>query len=363
MNRKRVLVVGGYGTVGSVVSELLAKNTRILPVISGRNESKARKLAQKLKAEWRTVDINNEKSIIAALPDINVIINCFGGPFTDAPLHLPKLSVKHGIHYLDVSGSNEYAKRFLTLNKAASKNKTILITALGINPGISGIALMSAKNHFDEMESGRIVFVLGAQFKGISAPALMEMKHMLDVKPLMWDQSQWKKPKGMGYKEYVGKPFNKEIFLSSFLTCDLLAIPGLTGVKELSSWSGSQSTLQGLVMMAGFAFGLAKTEKKAQWLLNLMKKLGKSKQSISEALIKVQVVGIQKGVRQKRIVEMYCDENFATALTPVLICQQIVENKLTHYGAFVPPEIVPSADFMKRLKKYAIHYSETIEKT
>ncbi|MEM9819219.1 MAG: saccharopine dehydrogenase NADP-binding domain-containing protein, partial [Cyanobacteria bacterium P01_D01_bin.6] len=274
MDKKRTLIVGGYGTVGSVVSEILARDERFLPVISGRNASKARELAHKLQVEWRTIDINDEQSIVAALPNIDLIVNCFSGPFTHSPLRLPELSAKYGINYLDVSGSHEYTERFLKLNGLALKNNVALVTALGANPGIPGIALMSAKDDFDEMESGRIVFVLGAELEGISIPALKEMKHMFDVKPLMWKQSEWIKPKKTGKKEYVGKPFEKEVYLGSFLTADLLAIPKLTGIDELSSWSGSQSMSQGLVMLVGLKLGLTQSQWGAQLLLNVMKQMG-----------------------------------------------------------------------------------------
>jgi short subunit dehydrogenase-like uncharacterized protein len=107
MNKKKVLVVGGYGTVGSVTSEILAEQETIIPVVAGRSESKARELARKLDVEWRTIDITDEQSITSALPDINVIIICFSGPFTHTPLTLPKLAAESGIHYMDVSGSYE----------------------------------------------------------------------------------------------------------------------------------------------------------------------------------------------------------------------------------------------------------------
>ena len=46
--------------------------------------------------------------------------------------------------------------------------------------------------------------------------------------------------------------------------------------------------------------------------------------------------------------EIYCEENYAAELTPVIVCQQIIEEKITRYGAFVPPEIVPAKDFMEQ---------------
>lgn len=361
MDKKKALIVGGYGTVGSVVSEILAKDERITPVIAGRNKSKAMEFAHKLQAEWRTLDIGDAKSISAALHDIDVIINCFSGPFTHAPLLLPELSAQAGIHYMDVSGSYEYAERFLKLNDVALKNNATLITALGANPGIPGIALMSAKDDFEVLESGRIVFVLGARLEGISASSLKELKHMFDVKPLIWRKPQWIEPKAQSHKEYVGKPFEREVYLGLSLTRDLLVIPELTGVDELSFWSGSQFTVQGLVMILGLQLGLTRSDRGAQLLLNVLKRMGRARGATSNVLIKLVITGKKGGIGQKRTIEVYGEENCATALAPVIACQQILEKKIKTYGAFVPPEIVPATDFMERLGKFAIHYSATTE--
>jgi hypothetical protein len=361
MNKKRVLVIGAYGTVGSVISEIIAKDERIVLVIAGRNESRAKELAHKLRTELRTIDINSAESITSALSDISVIINCFSGPFTHAPLLLPEMSATSGIHYMDVSGSYEYAERFLQLNELAAKNNVTLITALGANPGIPGIALMSAKDDFETLESGRILFVLGAKLDGVSASSLKELKHMFDVKPLIWKKPQWVKPNVSGCKEYIKKPFDKDVYLGVSVTRDLLAIPELVNMDELSFWSGSQNTCQGLVMIVGLKLGLTGSDWGARLLLDLLKQMGKTRQSVSDALIKVEVTGKKQGIRYKRIMTMYCDENYATALAPSIVCQQLIEKKIASHGAFVPPQIVPAADFMDRLGKFAIHYSVTTE--
>ena len=363
MEKKKVLIVGGYGTVGSVVSEILSKDEKILPVISGRDKSKARELAERLNTEWITIDLTDEESISSALVNIDIVINCFSGPFTNFHLFLPESASKQGIHYLDVAGSYEYAERFLTLNDLAVKNKSILITSLGANPGIPGIMFMNAKYDFDEVDSGKIYFIIGSSLEGISVSSLKELKYMFDVIPLVWSKSQWVAPPKKGWKEHIGKPFEKEIYGGISLTRDLLAIPKLVTTNHLSFCSGSQSTFQGLIMIMGFKIGLTKNDKFAQFLLNILKKIGRGKNSIADALIKVDITGKIDEVRQKKTFEMYCEENYATAIAPAIVCQQIAREKISKYGAFVPPEAVPAKDFVEHLRKFDINFSVTTEVT
>lgn len=359
--KTQVMIVGGYGTVGRAVSELLAQDPRIGLVIAGRNEAKARELARQLQAGWRVIDIADSTSIAPALQGIDVVINCFSGPFTHAPLHLPERCAMTGIHYLDVSGSDEYTGRFLQLNDPAIHNGATLITALGANPGIPGIAIMSAKGDFEVLESGKVVFVLGAKMEGISASSLMELKHMFAVKPLVWEQPHWVKAGGQSLKEYVGEPFEREVYVGASLTRDLLAIPDLTGIGKLSFWSGSQFAGQGLAMILGIQLGLAGSYRSAQFLLKILKRMGQGQGATSDVLIKTVIVGKKAGVRQTCTIAVYGEENTITALAPAIVCQQMIEKKIARCGAFVPPEIVPAGDFIKRLEQSTVHFSSTTE--
>lgn len=360
MDKKKALVVGGYGTVGSDVTKTLAADDRIHLIIAGRNKTKAAETIYKYGAEWRTIDICDEASVASALTGVTIVINCFSGPFTNAPLYLPESCAKRGIHYLDVSGSYEYAERFLTLHDLAAANNATLITALGANPGIPGVVLMNSQNEFDELESGKIYFIMGTILSGISISSLKELKYMLDVKPLVWNNGEWKIPANQSLQTFVGEPFNKKVYLGSSVTRDLLSLPALTGIKELSFFSGSQSMWQGLAMILGLKFGLTKTDRRAECLLNFLKRFGKSKDSVSDILLKIEIVGKKDGVRQKQIVELIGDENFVTAISPSLVCQQMVEDKITQRGAFVPPQVVPAKDFVEKLRKTSVKYSEVI---
>ncbi|MFO0588059.1 MAG: saccharopine dehydrogenase NADP-binding domain-containing protein [Polyangiaceae bacterium] len=360
MDRTRVLVVGGYGTVGTVLSEVLAHDPRVDLVVAGRDARKAGDLARSLHAEARTVDVLDEATIPEALAGVRVVVNCWAGPFTGAPLHLPRMAAERGIDYLDVSGSYEWSERLLTLRDAAERGGATLITALGANPGIPGIAVMDAKHEVQSLESARILFVMGSKIDGISLAGLKELRHMFEVKPQCYREGQWRAPEEEGMREHVGAPFDKEVYMGVFVTRDLLTLPELTGLRELSAWSGSQSTLQGLAMVGGIWIGMTQHDGSARFLLRMLKRMGERKGNISDALIKVEVVGEAEGARVKRTVEMYCDENYATAIAPALVCQQVIEGQIQRKGVFFGTEVVPARDFMRRLGGYALHLTKTV---
>ena len=74
----KVVVLGGYGVVGSLLAKLLARDGHQL-WLAGRNPSKAKALAQEIGAQVLQVDPRNSpEGLFAAKPD--VIIDA-AGPF------------------------------------------------------------------------------------------------------------------------------------------------------------------------------------------------------------------------------------------------------------------------------------------
>jgi len=352
MNAKKVLVVGGYGTVGSELSRILSGQENIEVFIGGRNEYKAREAAQNLNAGWRTIDLEKRESILGALKNIDLVINCFGGPFTGFNLDLPEAAVERGIHYLDVSGSYEYTERLLTLGPRAEESRTILVSGLGANPGIPGIVFAKYGSEFDEIDAGRIFFAMGAKIEGISVSGLKELRHMFAVEPLVWN-GRWIVPQTKGCREYISEPFNKHLYFGASITRDLISLPDIVNVKALSFWSGSQSLLQGSVMLVGLKLGFAKHDASAGRFLNVLQFLGRGKKSSSDMALKLDIVGLMDGKKQRQVIEVSCDENYATAVAPAIACGQILSGCISQVGAFVPPEVVLADEFVQSL----IHYN------
>ena len=356
-----VLIIGGYGMVGRLVAEELVSAEGLRVIVAGRDGARARELAVRLGVDWRQVDITDRLSLAAGLTEVQITINCFSGPFTHFPLDLPRLCAERGIHYLDVSGSYDYTSRLLEQNDLAARNQAILISALGANPGIPGITLMDLKEDFDHAETARVEFVMGARLDGVSLAGLKELKYMLDVKPKVWQAGGWYSPRPDTRRVWVDKPFNRKIYLGASLTRDLLPIPGLTGLNDLSFWSGFEDDVLGLALIAGLKLSLTRWDVSGRFLLNTLKRMGRKKECSGDILLKIEMTGLREGVRQNRVVRMLCEENLFTALAPAAVCRQLAAGTINRCGAFVPPEIVPASDFMSRLRRGPVHYSITAE--
>jgi hypothetical protein len=114
--RLKVLIIGGYGTFGGRLAQLLADEDRLTLVIAGRSQAKAAAFCAHLQAKATAVplafdrDGEIEPQLRQAAPDIVVDAT---GPFqsygTD-PYRVVKAAIALRINYLDLADSSDFVK-------------------------------------------------------------------------------------------------------------------------------------------------------------------------------------------------------------------------------------------------------------
>ena len=360
MNRTNVLVVGGYGFIGATISTLLSEKNGLFPIIAGRNSEKAESLAKKLECGFRTIDLNSEISIKKALENIDIVICCYIDS-NNLNTILPEKAIKLGIHYLDVSGINEYNDKVMLLNNKAIENNVTLITALGLYPGIVGLLLADNKNYFEQIGSVEIFFTMGGNMDRISTLSLRDIGYMMDSTAMQYNGKKWIETNGKGKNEYIGGPFNKKIFFyPSMITSDLLSIPEIINSNKIVMWSGCESFLQGMVLYFGVKRGYVKAKEKAGKFLKLLQFIGRNKSK--DYMMRIVTKGSHDNIKHERIVEFNAREDFLTAIAPVIVCEQIGNGDINQSGAFVAPQIVNTKKFLESFKECNVNFKESIKK-
>lgn len=345
----RILVIGGYGEVGREMSRLLAKVPDVHLVVAGRDEAKARALAEPLGASWRRVDVSDAAQLPQALEGVQTVINAFSGPFTGVPLSLPEAALAAGVHCLDVSGSWEYSERVLTLHDRALERGVACITGLGANPCLAGLLLLSHRSHLDTVESGDIWFAMGEGLAhGMSVPALMELYHMFAVPPKVW-KGAWVDPETTSGTAMLA---GRKVYFGPSITRDLLPVPQIMGLQELKVWNGSMSTLEGVLLLLGMKLGWPRTAPGAARMKRWMEALSKPRGPHPDIQLRVVARGQRGGRPLERALTLAMDELVATALVPSLVACQVADGTLTARGALLPAHAVPVEDFLRRLQEH-----------
>ncbi|KAF3974623.1 hypothetical protein CMV_002072 [Castanea mollissima] len=138
----RVLVLGGTGRVGGSTATALSKLCPDLKIIiAGRNREKGASMVATLggRSEFAEVNIDNVKSLEAALRDVDLVVHT-AGPFQQAEkCTVLEAAIHTKTAYIDVCDDTTYACRAKSFKTRAVAANIPAITTAGIYPG--GIVL------------------------------------------------------------------------------------------------------------------------------------------------------------------------------------------------------------------------------
>ena len=138
-----ILIIGGYGTFGSRLVELLADEPRLHVIVAGRSFERAQALCIRLTAAATLVpygldrDGDMRKVLSDQAPDILVDAT---GPFQaygDDPYRLVRQCVAHGVNYLDFSDGSAFARDISAFDTEARAAHVFALSAASSSPALS----------------------------------------------------------------------------------------------------------------------------------------------------------------------------------------------------------------------------------
>ena len=137
---RKVLILGGYGTFGGRLAELLCDEPALKLVIAGRSEARASAFCESLpagaareaQAVDRDADLERRMSQIA--PDIVVDAS---GPFQsygDDPYRVVKAALAVGAHYLDFADGSDFVRGISRFDEIARQSGSVVLSGVSSFP-------------------------------------------------------------------------------------------------------------------------------------------------------------------------------------------------------------------------------------
>lgn len=156
--KNKILIIGGYGKVGRIISEQLAVRFPHKVIVAGRNLKKAEALAKKLNHTVMpyALDINSlaEDSILANTKLVLMCINQKDTAFV-------ALCIKNKVHYMDITASMDFITQVEALDEQAQQANTTVALSLGLAPGITNLLAQHAMNQLPKATLADIFILLG----------------------------------------------------------------------------------------------------------------------------------------------------------------------------------------------------------
>ena len=155
---KRIVVLGGYGGMGSVcVRDLVKTSSDCEIVVAGRDERKAKAFAKSIgkRVSWTKADASDVNGMARAFKGADVVVNCAQYYLN---LNVMKACLKSKSNYLDLGGLYHTTLKQLKLDKQFKKIKRLAILGCGSSPGITNVMAEYGGRTLDRIDAAHFYF-------------------------------------------------------------------------------------------------------------------------------------------------------------------------------------------------------------
>ncbi len=147
--RRKVLVIGGYGTFGWRISQAIAAIPGVDCVIGGRYPQKIRQYLDD-NVSTVTVNINDSASLRRALEGVFAVVNTVG-PFQERDYGVAEACASTGIHYVDLADARAYVDGITRLHRRAQQNNCLVVSGASSVPTVSAALVDMLAPEFDRI--------------------------------------------------------------------------------------------------------------------------------------------------------------------------------------------------------------------
>jgi saccharopine dehydrogenase (NAD+, L-lysine-forming) len=156
--KDNILIVGGYGKVGSIISRHLAQLYPKKVIVAGRSFEKAKILSETLDHNVSPyfLDVNNQTNN-TVLENTKLVVMCIDQKDTK----FVELCIEKGVHYIDITANQHFIDQLELLDEKAKSNNVIVALSIGLAPGITNLLAQHCANQISETTMIDIFILLG----------------------------------------------------------------------------------------------------------------------------------------------------------------------------------------------------------
>ncbi len=154
-----ILIVGGYGAVGKIISTELGNLFPKKIIVAGRNYLKARDLSIELNQNVLPLelDISSISANDKRLNDISLVIMCID----QENLSFVTQCIERGINYIDITANYNFLSKIERLNDLARKHNSTVVLSVGLAPGLTNLLAKRSSENIKNIQFVNIYILLG----------------------------------------------------------------------------------------------------------------------------------------------------------------------------------------------------------
>ncbi len=151
----RAIVIGGCGAQGSFTTrDMVKRNVFDEVVIADINLEAADNFAGELnspKVSTRRVDVLDMNSLLPAIRDVDLVVNCTGPYYLLGP-PVVKAAITAGKNYIDFCDDIAAHEEMIKWDQEAKNKGLTILVGLGVSPGLCPLIVLDCAGKMDEVE-------------------------------------------------------------------------------------------------------------------------------------------------------------------------------------------------------------------
>jgi NAD(P)-dependent dehydrogenase (short-subunit alcohol dehydrogenase family) len=353
MTNPRIVILGGYGTFGSLIAEQLARSDAQV-IIAGRDAIKGRAVAASLKAGFVRCDARSRASLRDTVSGTQLVINA-AGPFQAKDYSIPQTCIEHGCHYIDLGDGREYVAGISQLHESAKAHDVFVCVGASTTPAITSAAVAELRPHFQHIRSIKVALTAGNRNQaGVSTIASILAYVGLPVR--VWQDGRWREITGWGMGEFIDFP--KPVGRRRVQLCD---VPDLELFPQLFKADSTVFKAGVELTLFNYAIGVLAQLRKLRPSLNLpalaeplvcLSKLFKSVGTFHGSF----AVWVTGDEGQEKSLAFVAPQNGprVPSAPAVLLARKLLAEGIPAYGAFPCVGFISLAEFADHLAPFGI---------
>ena len=157
--RLRLLIIGGYGTFGGRLAELLCRERRVSLVIAGRSKSAALDFCHALPpgATREALAVDRDRDVARRIEKVkpDIVVDA-SGPFQaygEDPYRVVKAALATRTHYLDLADSLAFVRGIRQFDDAAREQGRVVLSGVSSFPVLSAAMVHDLATDFRRIDS------------------------------------------------------------------------------------------------------------------------------------------------------------------------------------------------------------------
>ena len=242
MSARHVVILGGYGTFGRLISERLAALTDARVTLAGRRPEGAASFAESLGAGFRRCDARDAASLRSAVQDAWLVVNA-SGPFRAGDYSIPQACIDAGSHYIDLADGRDYVAEITRLDAAAQARGVFVCAGASTTPAVTSALVAHLAPRLGPIRSIQVALNAGNKNRA-GASTIATILSYVGLPVRVWRNGAWRVVRGWSEGEFVDFPppvGRRRVQICD--TPDLELFPGHFSADDVTFKAGVELTL------------------------------------------------------------------------------------------------------------------------